>query len=95
MTLLEREEQHGAPLKALFICIIVALHIYVQRCTAQADLKKLFKKKKRLRYLPMNTKYVPAHRSTAGESLDVNLSSMLVAGRSKKRENKITLVKGS
>lgn len=36
----------------------------------------------------MNTKYVPAHRSTAGESLDVNLSSMLVAGRGKKREKK-------
>lgn len=36
----------------------------------------------------MNTKYVPAHRSTVGESLDVNLSSMLVAGRSKKRKKK-------
>lgn len=32
----------------------------------------------------MTTKYVPAQRSTVGESLDVYLSSMLVAGRSKK-----------
>lgn len=36
----KRKEQHRAPLRALFTCIIAALHIYVTICTAQADLNK-------------------------------------------------------